>query len=119
MDAINGHSINAGTTPALEEFDPFANWPPRSVGGGNLTSGHKLDVLNQSSSTSLSMRNAGDKGNVPTIRSKQKNEIDIGALLAPPGVVQSELQPRPSTYRSGERQGTESNTAYWFSSKQW
>lgn len=99
MADLSGHSISAGPITALEEFDPFADWPPRnststSSAGGNLMSGQKLDALNQSSLTSLSMRNGGDKGNIPTVGNNQKSEIDIGVLLAPPGTVQPESQPR-------------------------
>lgn len=93
---LNGQPINAGPIPVLEEFDPFADWPPRKSSsiaglGGNAMSGQKLSALNSSSSTNLTFSNVGDKGNVVN---KQNNELNIGAFLTPSGVAQSESQPR-------------------------
>eukprot|EP00250_Pteridium_aquilinum_P016453 c23109_g2_i1 orf=408-3092(+) len=92
---LNGQPMNSGAIPVLEEFDPFADWPPckSSSGagiGGNSALGQKSSALNQTSTTSSLFPSVGDKGNMVN---KQNNELNIGVLLAPSG-SQSESQPR-------------------------
>lgn len=79
----NGSSGNAGSMLAPDEFDPFADWPPRSSGTGSIGKS-KQGFSIRPSSVVLSSTNSNDWGRMSAFGQGQKNEVDIGALLAPP-----------------------------------
>jgi SCY1-like protein 2 len=91
--SLNMPMPNVGDQRAqsIDEFDPFADWPPRSnTSAGVSMTGSKSASLNQSSVSSLSMLNGGT---IPIGGANRKNEIDISSFFSQ-GTTQPEAQPR-------------------------
>lgn len=79
----NGYLSNAGSVTALDNFDPFADWPPRHSSTGS--------TVKSNPGASQKTMGSSDFGTMSRSAKEQKGEVDIGALFAPPQ-VQSESQ---------------------------